>query len=78
MIIAKGGYAITTILNNIYEPVTVDLFTPINVEKFLNKDIQEINLNNFDCSPKTKKLTNLKYHLNSEEKSKILKRSKKY
>lgn len=78
--VAKNGTAMTTILNNTTEPVTLDLSQPILVDKFNRKEIQEIDFNNFDDSHEnsldlSKFRTN---HLNPEEKTKILKLIKEF
>lgn len=71
--IAQNGEALTTILNNTTETVTLNFFEPIEVETFERKEIQNINLNNFDESFKQKlDLTKIRTeHLNSEEKQTI-------
>lgn len=46
--IAKNGQALTTILNNTQNNVTLDISEPLTVEKFDRKHVQEIELNNFD------------------------------
>lgn len=74
--IAKDGYALTTILNNTCQPITLDLSQPFNVEPFNREEIEQIDLNNFDGS--NYKINNFDYsqirtdHLNSEERAKII------
>lgn len=71
---AKNGFALTTILNNTTQPVTLDFSAPFYVEKFQRNEIREINLNNFNDSLETK-IDFSKFrtdHLNSEEKNKLL------
>lgn len=73
--IAKNGKALTSILNNTCEPITLDFSEPLVVEEFCMKDLENITLNNFDDTPKNPQL-NLPLlrtdHLNEEEKSVIL------
>lgn len=78
--IAKEGYALTTILNNSCSPVTLDFSEPLSVEKFNHREIQNIDLNNFDDSPKQRlDFNQLRLnHLNEEEKEEILKLCKEF
>lgn len=79
--VAKNGYALTTVLNNTCNSITLDLSEPIAVERFNIKEIQEIDLHNFDETPKSPKLDFSKFridHLNEEEKHKILALIKEY
>lgn len=78
--VAKNGEAITTILNNTTQKLTLDFSKPINVEKFNHKDMQQIILNNFDDSEKQNlDLSKLRVnHLNSEERHSILKICKEF
>lgn len=79
--IAKNGVALTTVLNKTTNHITLDLTQPIVVEPFNKKEIEQISLNNFDDSVKINNLDSSKIrtsHLNSEEKSKILKLISEY
>lgn len=72
---AKNGEALTTILNNCEQKVTLNFSEPLPVEKFDNEYLEEISCNKFEHSQKR----NFDYsklrieHLNPEEKSQILK-----
>ncbi len=72
--IAKDGYAITTILNNSCEPITLDFSEQIEVDPLERNNIEMIDLNNFDESPKQRlDLSKIRVdHLNDEEKYKTL------
>lgn len=78
--ISKNGEALTTILNNTENKVTLDFSEPIVVEKFNKTEIENINLNNFDESPKQNlDLSKIRTdHLNLEEKFHIEKLCKEY
>lgn len=79
--VARNGYALTTILNNTCNPVTLDFSEPIDVEDFNITEMQEINLNNFEEYSKQTKLDFSKFrtdHLNNEEEAKILNLIKEY
>lgn len=75
--LAKNGCAITTILNNGNSPITIDFSDPIEVENFDISYFENIDFNNFnDCPSHDSNFDISKIrvdHLNSEEKSKILK-----
>lgn len=78
--IAKDGEALTTILNNSMDPITLDFSEPITVEKFDKQFVQQFELNNFDeipnqCIDLSKFRTD---HLNSEEKLVISNLIKEY
>ncbi|CAH2000007.1 unnamed protein product [Acanthoscelides obtectus] len=82
--IAKDSYALTTLLNNTTDTVTLDFSEPLSVEPFYQSIhptiCQEFDLNNINDSPENK----LDYskirvdHLNSEEQSAILKLCKEF
>lgn len=72
--VAKNGYAVTTILNKTTSPVVLDFSEPIQVENFNKKDLNNIelhnfeNLDNFEFDPSVIRTD----HLNLEEKSEII------
>lgn len=78
--VARNGTALTTILNNSTDTMTLDLSQPLIVEKFNRKELQEFNLNNFDDTLKNKlDLSKLRLdHLNTEERKSILNLCKEY
>lgn len=78
--VAKNGEALTTILNNSDEEVTLNFSEPIVVEKFDNSLLEKISLNNIQHLDKFQNfkpsldLSKIRLeHLNSEEKQQIIK-----
>lgn len=78
--VAKDGEALTTILNNSDEEVTLDFSEPFVVEKFDSSLVDKISFNNiqhsdkFQYSKPSLDLSKIRIeHLNSEEKQQIIK-----
>ena len=79
--VAKDGYALTTVLNNSSQPVTLDISEPFLVEKFDDKNLEKIELNNINENiekPKFNPELIRTDHLNSEEKTKIINLCKEF
>lgn len=74
--VARNGYAITTILNNTCQPVTLDVSQPFYAEKFNFDDIEKIEVNNFNDTEVSHSYFDPNKirteHMNEEEKSKVL------